>query len=606
MLALLVIVFCLHFNPASARAAATRLLSVNYDFGPPQIERTGADSRVAVPECQTSQRLGEPCLPFRTACILLPPGSRIEKLTTRLLADSVSLAAPGPVEHGRAPVSPANQNNFPGESQPAAAIYNADAPYPTERAELVSVQIMGGHPIAIVRLFPVQYRPTQGRLVFCPRLAVELTLSSPVTQAATPFSSPRTQAQAAGRVAAFVDNPDGLIEYQTAAAKAPADAAPALPHYDYLLVTKSFLLPSFQPLVELKIADGLAVKTASMENILASQPGRDAPEKLRNYIRSAYTNWSVRYVLLGGDIDTVPVRYAYVNPTGLDPNSSIPCDLYYSCLDGSWNSDGDNRWGEPTDGEGGGDVDLLGEVYVGRAPVDTVEEANRWVEKTVRHEVIGTPNPTNALFLARYLGFFAPGVQAQGGRMLDPLLPKFNASGFQVNWLDDRPFTTDQWTKSNAISALNRSPQVAVYNGHGDYDWIMEMYVPDVDSLTNRYPFFAYSVGCNAGEFDNDPFSPDCVGEELLKRHSRGAFAAVLNSRLGWFNPVNEEQYSGEFQTRFFFSTCWSAGTPILARPINFPSTTCWAMWNLRGRRPKPIAGVITRSRSSGIRTPRW
>ena len=285
-----------------------------------------------------------------------------------------------------------------------------------------------------------------------------------------------------------MDNPDGLIEYQTAAAEAPGGDRTAFagpPTYDYLLVTSASLLPSFQPLLALKMSDGLSVKTETTTNIYVNYPGRDKAEKLRNYIRYAYTNWGIQYVLLGGDIDTVPVRYAYVNPTGLDPNSSIPCDLYYSCLDGSWNSDGDNRWGEPTDGEGGGDVDLLGEVYVGRAPVDTVEEANRWVEKIVRHEVIGTPNPTNALFLARYLGFFAPGVQAQGGRMLDPLLPKFNASGFQVNWLDDRPFTTDQWTKSNAISALNRSPQVAVYNGHGDYDWIMEMYVPDVDSLTN-------------------------------------------------------------------------------------------------------------------------
>jgi hypothetical protein len=80
----------------------------------------------------------------------------------------------------------------------------------------------------------------------------------------------------------------------------------------------------------------------------------------------------------------------------------------------------------------------------------------------------------------------------------------------------------------------------------------MQIFPEDLDALTNRHPFLAYSVGCNAGEFDNDPFTPDCIGEQLLTRNSRGAFAAVLNSRLGWFNPQNEEQFSGEFQTRFF------------------------------------------------------
>jgi hypothetical protein len=406
---------------------------------------------------------------------------------------------------------------------------------------------MQGQTIAILRVFPIQYYPAQRRLEFSRRLRVELSLTEEIG-AGTVVTPPGSR-QSDG-VAAFVDNPLTLAE-----APGPESAPGFLPasesqRFDYLLVTKLSLLPSFQPLVTQKTADGLAVKTETMENILASQPGRDSPEKLRNYIRFAYTNWGVRYVLLGGDINTVPCRYAYVYAGLPEFDSQIPCDLYYSCLDGSWNSDGDNRWGEPTDGENGGDVDLLGEVYVGRAPVDTVAEAQTWVAKTVRYEIDGNPNAGNARFLAMYLGFYAPGVHAQGGDMLDPLLPIF--SRFTVDWLDDRPFTSPQWNAASALTALNRSPHFAIYNGHGDVDSIMQLYPQDLDALTNRHPFFAYSVGCNAGEFDNDPFSPDCIGEQLLTRNSRGAFAAILNSRLGWFNPQNEEQFSGEFQTRFF------------------------------------------------------
>jgi hypothetical protein len=227
----------------------------------------------------------------------------------------------------------------------------------------------------------------------------------------------------------------------------------------------------------------------------------------------------------------------------------VPTDLYYACLDGSWDRNGNNVFGEPTDGETGGEVDLLGEVYVGRAPVDTVAEVNIFVEKTVRYETQPHPRSTNALFMAEYLGPATIGA-AQGWDMFVPMLPFF--SKYQVSALDDRPFTVPQWTTAGAINALNASPHLALFNGHGAPDEMMRMFSTDVYTLTNRWPFLAYSVGCDAGAFDNDKFSPDCFGEELVKHDSHGAFAAILNSRLGWYDPDNEWRWSGEFQTEFF------------------------------------------------------
>jgi len=542
-----VVLGCLAVRCAVAADATERLIALSCQFDSPKIEQVDGKSRVTVPGCQTQNRAGEPCLPFRTVRVLLPPGCIVEKIRGRMLSAQVAVALPGSIERGRDPL-PSGRMWTSADSDGAQVQPNTVIISPARRAELVSVQRLDGHAIAIVRLFPAQYVEAERRLEFCSRWTVELSLTSENPEA-TVFAP---NMRGAARVRAFVDNPRTLPGTVGADAEQfqPAGEPPGPPQFDYLLVTKSFLLPSFQPLVELKIADGLAVKTETMENILASQPGRDSPEKLRNYIRFAYTNWGVRYVLLGGDIETVPCRYAYVYANQPEFDSHIPCDLYYSCLDGSWNSDNDSRWGEPTDGDDGGDVDLLGEVYVGRAPVDTVQEAVTWVAKTVRYELDGNPNAGNARFLATYLGFYAPGVHAQGGDMLDPLLPSF--SRFTVEWLDDRPFTTAQWGAASALTALNRSPHVAIYNGHGDIDSLMQLGLGDLDALTNQHLFLAYSVGCNAGEFDNDQFSPDCIGEQLLTRHGRGAFAAILNSRLGWFNSQNEEQFSGEFQTRFF------------------------------------------------------
>jgi len=58
--------------------------------------------------------------------------------------------------------------------------------------------------------------------------------------------------------------------------------------------------------------------------------------------------------------------------------------MYYACLDGNWNADGDSLWGEAFYSvfDPGDDADLYAEVFVGRIPVSTLEEADILVDKT--------------------------------------------------------------------------------------------------------------------------------------------------------------------------------------------------------------------------------
>jgi len=358
------------------------------------------------------------------------------------------------------------------------------------------------------------------------------------------------------RVASWVDNPEMLSEYR---ALQTATFPPATETVDYVIVTSASLAPAFQPLVEQKERDGLSVKLETMETISASQPGRDAPEKLRNYIRHACADWGVQYVLLGGDVDVVPCRYAYIPRRLPERDCLLPCDLYYACLDGSWNRDGDARWGETTDGESGGDVDLLAEVDVGRAPVDTPDEAAAFVQKTQRYEQQGPQHPETVLLLAASLEKGA----AQGGAILDSLLPALTR--FSLRSLDDRPYTTPQWHASQVLRELNAGPHLVLYNGHADADSVMRLSRGDLQSITNEDAFILCSVGCNAGQFDNDSFSPDSIGEELVSRPESGAVAAVLNSRWGWYDAQQEWKYSGEFQANFV-KELMRSGQPGLAR----------------------------------------
>ena len=465
--------------------------TATYTFDAPQIETNGDVVRLTLPDGGQLHKLGQPAMPFRTARLLIPPGCTVEKAEAVPLAGSKPLEGTWRVEYAGEP------HNRPGLGKGVFApginqkVYGSDNPYPASAAEFLSVQRMAGYDIALVRLFPVQYRPASGRLVFTPQLSVRLRLGPAATNTEPPFRSPN-RVRAAAQVAAFVDNPQLLPTLNDKAGPGPVTAGES---FDYLLVTSSNLAAVFEPLVESKKRDGLAVKVATIETITNSVPGRDVPERIRNFIRKAYTNWGISYVLLGGATSVIPCRDAYVR-TDLRPlDSYLPSDLYYACLDGSWNANGDRHWGEPTDGENGGDVDLLAEVYVGRAPVATVEQVRAFVEKTIRYETQSNPNLTNALLMATYLGEFPTG-PCQGADMFTGLLPLL--AQWNLTRLDAQPRKTMQWGRAEAVAALNRSSHVVLYNGHGTADILMRMRTPDLARLANQWPFLLCSVGCSA------------------------------------------------------------------------------------------------------------
>ncbi|HOC00116.1 MAG TPA: C25 family cysteine peptidase [Verrucomicrobiota bacterium] len=545
--------------PTVAQAETTApSITTRCDFEFPRLQQSAGEHsayiQVRMDGCDVAQRVGAPVLPFRTIRLLLPPGGRVEKVEALAPQPATTIPGTWQVDYGRLPVTTPSVRmlDLARADQPDPTIYGSDGLYPAVGAELVAVQRLAGYDLAVIRVYPVRYRPARGELQFTPSLQVVLTPKAESAQPQPPIAPRRAQLRARDRVAAWVDNPALLQTYA-----APSLMGRAGGTLDYLLVTRSNLVSAFQPLVDRKAQSGLAVKVETVETIVSAQPGADIPERIRNYIRTAYADWGITYVLLGGDATVVPCRYAHAFMNLPEIDSRIPCDLYYACLDGPWNADGDDRWGEPTDGSGSGDVDLLAEVFVGRAPVDTPEEVATFVDKCLRYETFGHPQANHFLLVAEFLKS-TPNGPAHGGDMFEPLLPYL--AGRQVTWLDDRPFTTPQWTKSDLQAALNGSPHLALFNGHGDDEVLMSSHLipsrgirtDELDALTNAFPFLAYSVGCNVGQFDNDRWSPDAIGEELVKRNAHGAFAAVFNSRLGWYDPVDESKYSGEFQTRFF------------------------------------------------------
>ncbi|HPD13514.1 MAG TPA: C25 family cysteine peptidase, partial [Planctomycetota bacterium] len=539
---------CAQAGAAAAPPQGQQAITLAYDFESPQMSAAGDHTRLAMPGCGRTRRVGEPALPFRLARVLLPLGCTVTGVEARLTGPARSLDVARPVEFGRVAVpfgaDAARVAAARAADRPRPEVYNSNNPYPQQRAELLSVQRMCGYDIALIRIFPVQYTPKARKLLFSPCIELTVHIAPQGGKAAANTTLRRSKADAA-RVAALVDNPEALPE-QPAEPSAPAPTGgpqPAEGPYDYLLVTGSSLLSSFQPLLNHRTAQGLRVKAEAIENIVNSYAGVDTAEKLRNYIIYAYTNWGIQYVLLGGDVGVIPARGVYGKVSGAAAlgdyvDNSIPCDLYYACLDGPWNFDGDALWGEPNDGAGGGDVDLVPEVYLGRAAVDTVALTQQFVAKTIAYETTPHPHPDTALFLAESLGG-----GAEGGDGLDPLLPHF--SNYTVNWLDDR---VAYWSATQCLQALNNSPHLVAHCGHTNWNYALRLSNSNLSSLTNTGLFLVNSIGCYPGAFDYS----DCFAEVLHLLNGVGAFAVVMNSRYGWYNPYAEWMFSGEFQKTFF------------------------------------------------------
>ena len=169
-------------------------------------------------------------------------------------------------------------------------------------------------------------------------------------------------------------------------------------------VTSEEFEPYFDDLADWKTTKGVPAVTRTVSWIRSNYPGGcDTPERIRMFIEDAYTSWGTTYVLLGGDTDVIPVRFA---KTTYYDGEELPSDLYYSDLDGDWNDDGDDIFGEAFKGETdpGDSVDLYPDVFVGRAPVGSIVELETFIEKGQAYENSPVPFFTERnLYLAEVL-----------------------------------------------------------------------------------------------------------------------------------------------------------------------------------------------------------
>ena len=362
-------------------------MEYNYSFSAPIITESAGVHHVEIADTFTMSSVGNPILPYRALKILLPPEMTLSDIT---------------VEHGQEKYIEGSYHldwakqprRLPGtdggnnikEHAPTSRnenMYTSHLPFPGTLFKEVSIQYFRGYPVLYLNLYPVHYIPAKQCLYYYQEISIKIN----ITRNRGVNRCYRSSTEDLSEVLNMVDNGESIkAEYLG------SYQYPALSTWDMVIITNnafnnSSALYTFQDLADYRTSKGIKTTIITVEDIYASYPGVDNSEKIRNFIISAYNNWGIEYVLLGGDADRgnvggesgdliVPTRLLYCD-------DYIASDLYYACLDGDYNNDGDGKWGEPNDGPGGGDVDMVAEVYVGRAPVDSDAELSNFVRKTL-------------------------------------------------------------------------------------------------------------------------------------------------------------------------------------------------------------------------------
>lgn len=274
---------------------------------------------------------GEPMLPGKGAYILLPPNSQVSNIVVDP-GEMICLGSDYLIEPAGEPIPLLELANVK-MPMPDQEIYSSSDMFPGELYSEIGTYRFRGHDIFVFKLNPVQYIPASGELFYYPVLTVNVE-----TVEETKDNSMFRGLQEDNKdVSMKVGNPNMVSTYMHT-----LQSTSAYLKYDLLIITSDALKSGFEPLKQAHDSNGLKTLIYTVEDIYNNYTGFDNQDKIRNFIKHAYSVYGIEYVLLGGDHEIIPARYLDYPKTSLI--DSVPSDLYYACLDGDWNGPDKNPY----------------------------------------------------------------------------------------------------------------------------------------------------------------------------------------------------------------------------------------------------------------------
>jgi len=548
----IVLIACLLLTSVFSTA---QTLTHTYRFNAPQITQNEDGSNlIEIPGCFNLGDEGTPLLPWFGADLLLPQGQEITGIKIldvkygKTIHNIYIMPAPG-----QFPISIGAPDGY--KAVPVQEIYSSSQPYPTSPVDMQTTYFLAGHSIGSFGICPLSYIPANNEVQFIQEITVEIITGSG-ERASNSQSMLRTSSWINSRLEKITDNPEMLASYSYPQNRDYSE-------YDILFISNQATLPYFDDYIYFKESTGYIVKSITTEDIYANYTGQDDQEKIRNCIIDYYTNYGIMAVILGGDADPTNAPHRIVPHRGffgtVDNDYDVPADMYYACLDGSWNDDGDSKWGEP------GEDDLFGEVIVGRMCIDSQTEADNMINKHILYQDDPvTADIEKALMVGESLDASTWGGDSKDDVAYGSSNYGYTTVGVSPNFTVEELYERDMnWDKYDIFDQFNNTGcNLLNHLGHSNTTYNMKMYNSDVntnnftnDGISRGYSI-GYSQGCYNGSFDNrntsaGSYTEDCFSEKITTIET-AEVANVGNSRYGLYSPGTTNGASQYFDRQFY------------------------------------------------------
>ena len=508
--------------------ASAQTIEKTYYFDEPSVGNIEGYEQIQFANCMQSALAGQPSLPWQSVSLMLPQGQEAVSIEVEL-SDFQTMEG----SHNLYPYQTALTYSNPVRRQfeKDETLYASKSVYPAQAYGQLTTQYMNGVGFAFSAFTPIQYVPGTGEVRYATKATVRVTTGVAKTDQSRKLWLNGNNVERAMRLA---QNPEMLQTYDS--------RGRTLGGYDLLVVTKEQYVSAFGEYEKFYQERGLRVRIVDLETVLGTMEGRDNAEKLRNYIIQEYEEKGIMMVNLAGDVPDVPYRgfYCYAQSGDGYQDNDIPADLYYAALDGTWNDDNDNRWGEI------GEDDLLPEIGIGRMCFSNQTELDNMLHKSMTYQA----EPVLGEFRKVIMGgeHLYDNPLSNGSQYLELLIGTHDDNGYTTTGIpEDYDFTRlyeeeGNWSGTRLRQAINQGTQYVHHDGHANTGYVAGWTNGDItdnkfsgaNGVDHNYTFF-HTSGCICGDF-----SSDCILERMTKI-ANFAVATFGNSRYGWFNEGQTE-----------------------------------------------------------------
>ena len=549
---------------------SAQTVEMTYHFDNPKVTELRGYQQVQFEGCMQTALAGNPSLPYQVVSLMLPQGTEAESITVEL-SDFQEI-------EGNFNLFPYQPSRVTGDTEKRElvvneTIYASKSVYPAENHGVVTTQYKNGYGFAFASFTPVQYIPSEGKVMYAQTAKVRVnTKASKEDHSANLWGTQEIK----NIVKRLAQNPEMIESYQTRGREVTA--------YDVLIITSEEFINGYAEYCEYYNSIGMRNRIVSLSDIYAQMDGIDEQDKIRNYIIQEYQNNGIAMVVLGGDVNIVPFRgfYCYVTSGGGDQESNnIPADLYYSGLDGTWNDNGNNRWGEP------GEDDLEPEIGISRMSFKTDADLQNMIHKTLSYQQNPVLGEFHKVILAGEHLYDNP--TSNGSDYLELLIGTHDDNGYTtVGYPTDYDFTKlyeeqGNWSGSLLKQAINAGTSYVHHDGHANTSYVAGWYsvsnsdFSGANGVDHNYTFF-HTQGCDCGAFDEN-----CILESMVKMQNF-AVAVIGNSRYGWFNEGQTEGPGAHLEremtsAQWGYRIGWLSGAHAVGKCATAPWVTAPGQW---------------------------